>query len=92
MARERRACTQNMKFMFVTLDVSTLSGWSNANVYCRESKGGHTVRGELWAGRREMAGDRGREAMDDRSARSVCGGGLECRSGAGHGEERTKNM
>eukprot|EP00964_Phaeocystis_antarctica_P036989 scaffold21126_cov62-Phaeocystis_antarctica.AAC.4 len=32
--------------MLVTLEVSKLSGWLNANVYCRESKGGHAVRGE----------------------------------------------
>ena len=36
----------NMPAMFVTLDVSKLSGWLNALASCRESKGGHTVRGE----------------------------------------------
>eukprot|EP00964_Phaeocystis_antarctica_P032601 scaffold18453_cov65-Phaeocystis_antarctica.AAC.5 len=35
-------------------------------------------------GRREAAGDRG--------ARSVQGRGLDCRLGAGHREERTRNM
>ena len=52
--------TKNIQAMFVTLDVSKLSGWLNTYAFCRESKGGHTVRGELWAGRREMlAGRRG---------------------------------
>ena len=32
--------------MVVTLEVSKLSGWLNADAYCRESKGGHAVRGE----------------------------------------------
>ena len=36
----------NMSAMFVTLEVSKLSGWLNACAPCRESKGGHTVRGE----------------------------------------------
>ena len=55
-----RACaerTLNMYCMVVTLDVSRLSGWLNAVADCRESKGGHTVRGEgagLW--RREGGG------------------------------------
>jgi len=44
----------------VTLEVSKLSGWLNADAPCRESKGGHTVRGaEQSTGRREAAGDRG---------------------------------
>eukprot|EP00964_Phaeocystis_antarctica_P028901 scaffold16283_cov58-Phaeocystis_antarctica.AAC.2 len=38
--------------MFVTLDVSKLSGWLNADAPCRESKGGHTVRGGVRPGRR----------------------------------------
>ena len=38
--------TWNMDSMFVTLDVTKLSGWLNAEVYCRESKGGHAMRGE----------------------------------------------
>ena len=35
--------TVNILFMFVTLEVSKLSGWLNAYAACRESKGGHTV-------------------------------------------------
>ena len=55
-----------MEYMVVTLEVSKLSGWLNADADCRESKGGQTVRGELRGGTREAAGDRG--------ARSVQGG------------------
>ena len=35
--------TQNMPSMFVTLEVSKLSGWLNANAPCRESKGAYGV-------------------------------------------------
>ena len=38
--------TSNIKRMFVTLEVSKLSGWLNADAPCRVSKGGHTVRVE----------------------------------------------
>ena len=44
-----------MSFMFVTLDVSKLSGWLNADADCRDcrdSKGGHAVWGEGGASRR----------------------------------------
>ena len=37
--------------MFVTLEVSKLSSWLNAFADCRESNGGHTVRGEVRTGR-----------------------------------------
>ena len=40
----------SIAYMFVTLDVSKLSGWLNAHAYCRESKGGHTMRSEVGAG------------------------------------------
>ena len=74
-----------MYCMFVTLEVSKLSGWLNTDTLCRESKGGHTVWQEVQStGRREVAGDRG--------ARSVLGRARDCRLGAGHGEERTENM
>ena len=39
--------TANMAYMFVTLEVSKLSGWLNADAYCRESNGGHAMRGEV---------------------------------------------
>ena len=38
----------NMKLMVVTLEVSKLSGWLNAASFCRESKGGNAVRGEVY--------------------------------------------
>ena len=53
--------------MFVTLEVSKLSGWLNDDASCRESNGGNTVRGKVRFGRRKAAGDRG--------AHSVQGGG-----------------
>eukprot|EP00964_Phaeocystis_antarctica_P081071 scaffold50683_cov52-Phaeocystis_antarctica.AAC.3 len=34
--------------MLVTLEVSKLSGWLNADAYCRESKEGHAGRGEVY--------------------------------------------
>ena len=60
--------------MVVTLEVPKLSGWLNADAYCRESNGGHTVRGKVR--------DRGREAVGNRGARSLHTGGLDCRLGA----------
>ena len=45
--------TWNMPCMVVTLEVSKLSGWLNAVADCRESKGGHTMRGEVRPGRRD---------------------------------------
>ena len=35
--------TENMKPMVVTLEVSKVSGWLNADACCRESREGHTV-------------------------------------------------
>ena len=67
--------------MVVTLEVSKLSGWLNAYASCRESEmGHHTVRGEVWAGRREMAGDapssvQGRARLEIGSR--ACGGAHE---------------
>ena len=43
--------------MVVTLEVSKLSGWLNAFAPWRGSEGGHTVRGEVRAGRRKALGD-----------------------------------
>ena len=73
-----------MRLMAVTLEVSKLSGWLNADADCRESEGGHKVRGELRASRREGGGRPRRQA--------ACKGGRDCRLGAGHGEERTRNI
>ena len=33
--RARAERTQNMRYVFVTRDVSKLSGWLNADAYCR---------------------------------------------------------
>ena len=74
-----------MPFMVMTLDVSRLSGWLNATACCRvEMKRGHTMRGEVRAWRRER-----RRAT---AAQAACTGGLDCRFGVGHREERTENM
>ena len=79
-----------MYSMFVTLEVSKLSGWLNADVTraakTQESKGGHIRCGM----RCRVPGGGG--AAGDRDACSVQRGGLDCRLGAGHGEERTQNM
>ena len=72
-----------MPLMSVTLEVLKLSGWLNADANCRESQGGHTVRDDVRAGRREVADVHGKRRA---------WGGLGCRYGAGHGEERTANM
>ena len=69
--------TANMKLMVVTLDVSRLSGWLNANADCRESKGG----------RQAMRG-----AAGDRGARSVQGRTRLWIWGRAHWEDRTLNM
>ena len=45
--------TANMRYMFVTRDVSKPSGWLNWPAWCRGSQAGHTVRGELRAGETE---------------------------------------
>ena len=74
--------TRNMRSMIVTLEVSKLSGWLNADARCRESKGGQTVRGELRGGTREAA--------QATAAHAACRGGSIYRLGAGEGgEERT---
>ena len=49
--RARAERTENMDPMYVTLDVSKLSGWLNAYAFCAESEGGHGMRTEVWAGR-----------------------------------------
>eukprot|EP00964_Phaeocystis_antarctica_P066398 scaffold40116_cov59-Phaeocystis_antarctica.AAC.2 len=40
-----------MELMFMTLDVSRLSGWLNARANCRVKKRACTMRGEVHAGR-----------------------------------------
>ena len=55
-ARARAERTSNMDCMFVTLDVSKLSGWLNLYANCAVSKGGYTMREEVRPGRREGVG------------------------------------
>eukprot|EP00964_Phaeocystis_antarctica_P031104 scaffold17599_cov43-Phaeocystis_antarctica.AAC.3 len=50
--------------MFVTLDVSKLSGWLNADAYCRVGRREYDMRGEVWAG--------GGRAWAGGSARAPC--------------------
>ena len=53
--RARAERTLNMELMVVTLEVSKLSGWLKASVYCRVK--GHAIHGgEVRAGRREGPG------------------------------------
>ena len=53
-----------MPLMVVTLEVSKLSGWLNADAYCRVERRACTVR-------REVCGSAGGGAADDHGARSV---------------------
>ena len=71
--------------MDVTLEVSKLSGWLNALAPYRESKGGHTARGEVRVGGREASGNRGGTQRAGERARLQIGG-------RARGEERTENM
>ena len=48
--------TLNMDCMFVTLDVSKLSGWLNADAICRVERRACDARGEVRPGRREALG------------------------------------
>ena len=45
--RARAERTENMLSMFVTLDVSKLSGWLNFCAACRVEQGGRAMRGEV---------------------------------------------
>ena len=45
-----------MLFMAVTLDVSKLSSWLNANARCRVERRACAMRVEVWAGRRGRVG------------------------------------
>ena len=77
--------TRNMFIMVVTLEVSKLSGWLNADAPCRESNGGHTVWCEVQStGRPEAAGDRGARGVQGRARLQI--------GGRARGEERTENI
>ena len=69
--------------MFVTLEVSKLSGWLNADADCREPKGGHTLPGEV----RAAGGGRRRATAVHAGRREGSTADWEQ-----HGEERTQNM
>ena len=75
--------TWNISYMFVTLEVSKLSGWLKARASCRVE-------------RRAYGAERGaaREAEGRRvtAVHVACRAGLDCRLGARHGEERTLNI
>ena len=70
-----------MKRMSVTLEVSKLSGWLKTDAPCRELKGGHAARGEVYG----LGGGRRRAT----AVQAACRGGLDCRLGAGYEEKRT---
>ena len=83
-ARARAERTANMAPMFVTLEVSKLSGWLNDDASCRESNGGHTIWGEVQStGRPEAAGDRGARGVRGRARLQI---------GDRRAVERTRNM
>eukprot|EP00964_Phaeocystis_antarctica_P041072 scaffold23483_cov58-Phaeocystis_antarctica.AAC.2 len=65
--------------MFLTLEVSKLSGWLNADAYCRESKERHAMRGEVQTGRLEVAADRGARSVQERARLQI---GRRARGGA----------
>eukprot|EP00964_Phaeocystis_antarctica_P045979 scaffold26514_cov53-Phaeocystis_antarctica.AAC.2 len=65
--------------MVVTLEVSKLSGWLKAYAPCRESKGGHAMRGKVQTGRPEVAGDRGARNVQGRARLQI---GSRARGGA----------
>eukprot|EP00964_Phaeocystis_antarctica_P114349 scaffold78323_cov43-Phaeocystis_antarctica.AAC.2 len=68
-----------MAAIFVTPNVSKLSGWLNFFAPCRESEEGHAMRGEAYG----SGGSRRRTT----TAHAACKRGRDCRLGAGHGEE-----
>ena len=64
-----------MAYMLVTLEVSKLSGWLNANASCRGSKGRHIRCGVRYAGRQAggAAGDRGASSVRERARLQIGG-------------------
>ena len=76
-----------MRYMVVTLEVSKLSGWLNADAYCRESNGGHTMWEEVQStGRPEVAGDRGARGVQERARLQIGSGARGGVRGGAHGE------
>ena len=81
--RARAKRTSNMDSMFLTLDVSRLSGWLNADASCRV-KGEARRRGRMRAG----SGGRGKAAAVQAACREAPTVGAEGRTRA----ERTANI
>ena len=82
-----------MLLMSVTLDVSKLSAWLNADAPCAESKGGHAMREEvygpggmraLWVWQRRKRHARGRGPTQGCTVPGLCGAHGEH---AGHGRD-----
>ena len=63
----------NIENMSVTLEVTKFSGLLNRDAPCRESKGGHTVRGEEWLWSREAVCDRGARSAQRRARLQIRG-------------------
>ena len=59
--------------MFLTLEVSRLSGWLNVDAPCRESKEGYAMQGEVQIGRPEVVGDRGARSVQERARLQIGG-------------------
>ena len=76
-----------MASMFVTRDVSQLSGWLKAVANCRGSQAGHTVRG---AGCGPQEAERGERLRCARSMHRREGATTDL--GGGGGEQRTENI
>ena len=84
--RARAERTENMEPMFVTLDVSKLSGWLNRYAPCRVERRAHATREEVRPGRREGFGWRRRKRRERECSDSIKAGGGRARA------ERTANM
>ena len=77
--------TKNMWFMSLTLEVSKLSGWLNANAYCRESEGEHIRCGA-------SCGPGGGRRRATAVHAAFTQGRARLQIGSRAGEERTENM
>ena len=73
-----------MLYMVMTLEVSKLSGLLNADASCRVERRAHAVQGKVYG----SAGGGWRVT----TWQAACRAALDCRFGAGQGEERTSNM
>ena len=68
--------TANSWYMYVTREVSQLSGWLNLYAFCQGSQTGHTVRGAGCGLRAVDAGERGVHACrGGEGARQIYRGG-----------------